>query len=58
MKMAVTVGVVQMSFGLCLSVCNHVYNRDYLSIVGEFIPQLIFLMALFGYAHAHPSVRR
>ncbi len=49
MKMAVTVGVVQMAFGLVLSVFNHVHNRDYLSIVCEFVPQLLFLMALFGY---------
>ena len=49
MKLAVTVGVIQMTFGLVLSVFNHAYFKDHLSIYCEFIPQMLFLMALFGY---------
>lgn len=47
--MAVTVGVIQMVFGLILSVFNHVYFGNYMSIYAEFIPQLIFILSLFGY---------
>lgn len=49
MKMAVVFGVTQMSFGLFVGLANMIYFGDMLSILTEFIPQLIFLMSLFGY---------
>ena len=38
-----------MSFGLVLSLLNHMHNKDRVSIINEFIPQVIFLEAIFGY---------
>jgi V-type H+-transporting ATPase subunit a len=49
MKMSVTIGVSHMTFGLMLSLANHLYRSDTLSIITEFIPQLVFLMSTFGY---------
>ena len=42
-------GVAQMNAGVVLSLFNQRYFRDKLSIICEFIPQMIFLNALFGY---------
>lgn len=49
MKMSIVLGVLQMTFGIMLSLGNHLYRRDMLSIYSEFIPQLIFLSSIFGY---------
>lgn len=49
MKMSILMGVVHMTLGIFMSLFNHVYFRDRLSLVYEFIPQMIFLYSLFGY---------
>lgn len=49
MKMSVLIGISQMTLGLFLSLINALHFRHYVDIVGEFIPQLLFLMCLFGY---------
>eukprot|EP00126_Sphaerothecum_destruens_P009703 Sdes_comp20561_c0_seq1m15411 len=49
MKTAVILGVLQMTFGIILSFTNHRYFKRPLNIYCEFIPQLIFLLAIFGY---------
>jgi len=49
MKLSVLVGITQMTFGLFLKLSNHIHEGDYLSIVGEFIPQLIFMVGFFNY---------
>lgn len=49
MKLAVTLGVTQMTFGICLGAFNDVYFKDYLAIFFEFIPRMIFILATFGY---------
>uniref|UniRef100_A0A6A7G341 V-type proton ATPase subunit a n=1 Tax=Hirondellea gigas TaxID=1518452 RepID=A0A6A7G341_9CRUS len=49
MKMAIIIGVTQMTFGLFLSLLNHLHFKDYVSIYCEFIPQFIFIMCLFGW---------
>ena len=38
-----------MNVGVILSLFNQRYFRDKLSIICEFVPQMIFLNALFGY---------
>jgi V-type H+-transporting ATPase subunit a len=49
MKMSILLGVAQMNLGIVMSLMNHLYFRDYLSVLAEFVPQMIFLNALFGY---------
>eukprot|EP00924_Labyrinthula_sp_SR-Ha-C_P009885 snap_masked-scaffold_21-processed-gene-2.23-mRNA-1 protein AED:0.01 eAED:0.01 QI:0/-1/0/1/-1/1/1/0/774 len=49
MKMAVIFGVVQMSVGLFLKVSNALYFGKKLDLFFEAIPQIIFLLGLFGY---------
>lgn len=49
MKLAVILGVIQMLFGVMLSVFNHVYFKDWPAIIFEFIPRMIFLLCTFGY---------
>ena len=48
-EMHCNVGVAQMNVGVILSLFNQRYFRDKLSIICEFVPQMIFLNALFGY---------
>jgi len=43
MKMSVVFGVMQMTFGIILSLFNFVYFKKNVSIYNEFIPQMIFL---------------
>lgn len=49
MKMSIILGVIHMNLGIIMSVFNHRYFQDSLSIWFEFLPQLLFLNSLFGY---------
>eukprot|EP00933_Yihiella_yeosuensis_P052487 TRINITY_DN50577_c0_g1_i1.p1 TRINITY_DN50577_c0_g1~~TRINITY_DN50577_c0_g1_i1.p1 ORF type:complete len:378 (+),score=7.93 TRINITY_DN50577_c0_g1_i1:73-1134(+) len=49
MKMSVIIGVLHMTFGIFLSLNNHLFFNDQLAIVMEFIPRLLFLSCTFGY---------
>ena len=49
MKMSIVMGIVHMTLGIIMSLFNHLFFRDRLSLMYEFIPQLIFLWSLFGY---------
>ncbi|KIJ63286.1 hypothetical protein HYDPIDRAFT_156039 [Hydnomerulius pinastri MD-312] len=49
MKMAVVLGVIHMTFALCLQLPNHIKFRRPLDIYANFIPQMIFLQSIFGY---------
>lgn len=49
MKISIIFGVIHMIFGVFLSVANHLHNREAIYIILEFVPQLIFLLALFFY---------
>jgi len=49
MKMSVIIGVIQMSVGIFLKLLNGIHYGHQLDIWFEFLPQLIFLWATFGY---------
>ncbi|XP_017097972.2 V-type proton ATPase 116 kDa subunit a 1 [Drosophila bipectinata] len=49
MKLSIIVGVLHMIFGVSMSVVNFVYYKKYASIFLEFLPQVLFLLLLFGY---------
>lgn len=49
MKISIIFGVLHMIFGVIMSWHNHTYFRNRLSLIYEFIPQLVFLLLLFFY---------
>ncbi|XP_029654021.1 V-type proton ATPase 116 kDa subunit a1 [Octopus sinensis] len=49
MKMSVVIAVVHMLFGVFLSLINNLYFARPMNIFCEFIPQVIFLLSIFGY---------
>ncbi|KIK59030.1 hypothetical protein GYMLUDRAFT_44767 [Collybiopsis luxurians FD-317 M1] len=49
MKMSIVLGVIHMTFALCLQLPNHFRFKRSLDIWANFIPQMIFLQSIFGY---------
>lgn len=49
MKLSIIFGVVHMIFGVCMATVNHNFFRKRISILLEFLPQIIFLILLFAY---------
>ncbi|XP_039218235.1 V-type proton ATPase 116 kDa subunit a isoform X2 [Crotalus tigris] len=49
MKMSVIIGITHMVFGVVLSLFNHIYFKQTTNIVLQFIPEMIFIISLFGY---------
>ncbi|XP_069768333.1 V-type proton ATPase 116 kDa subunit a 3-like isoform X2 [Narcine bancroftii] len=49
MKMSVILGVVHMSFGVVLGMFNYLYFGTWPYVLLVFLPELVFLLALFGY---------
>ncbi|KAJ2162725.1 H(+)-transporting V0 sector ATPase subunit a [Coemansia sp. RSA 552] len=49
MKMSIVLGVIHMTLGICLQVPNALHFKKRINIVHVFIPQIIFLFAIFGY---------
>ncbi|KAF9907143.1 H(+)-transporting V0 sector ATPase subunit a [Linnemannia zychae] len=49
MKMSVILGVIHMSFGICMVYQNARFYRKPIDIIGGFIPQMLFMQSLFGY---------
>ncbi|KAJ8957266.1 hypothetical protein NQ318_007830 [Aromia moschata] len=49
MKISIIIGIIHMLFGVVMSLFNHLYFRNKLNIIAEFIPQIIFLVFLFFY---------
>lgn len=49
MKFSVVIGIMQMVFGLMIGLLNHQYFKRRISILFEFIPQIIFITLIFVY---------
>ncbi|XP_040203269.1 V-type proton ATPase 116 kDa subunit a2 [Rana temporaria] len=49
MKMSVIVGVTHMTFGVVLSLFNYMHFKKKFCVYLVFIPELIFMMCIFGY---------
>ncbi|KAL5284894.1 unc-32.2 family protein [Megaselia abdita] len=49
MKLSIILGVLHMIFGVCMSIFNFVHFKRSVSILLEFLPQILFLVLLFGY---------
>lgn len=49
MKTAVIIGVIHMTFGIFLSLTNHIYFKDQVAIIFDFAPRLLFMLCTFGY---------
>lgn len=49
MKIALILGVLQMSLGIVLKGCNEIYKSNWIEFFFEFIPQLVLFMCLFGF---------
>ena len=49
MKLSIIFGVTHMLFGVCMSVVNFNHFHKRVNILLEFIPQVLFLLLLFGY---------
>ncbi|CAF3762165.1 unnamed protein product [Rotaria sp. Silwood1] len=49
MKFAIIIGIIQMGFGVSLSLWNHLHFNHRYAIYLEFLPQIIFLSCIFFY---------
>ncbi|NXK85849.1 VPP2 ATPase, partial [Formicarius rufipectus] len=49
MKMSVIFGVAHMTFGVVLGLFNHLHFKKMYNIYLVFIPELLFMMSIFGY---------
>ncbi|XP_069784005.1 V-type proton ATPase 116 kDa subunit a 1-like [Narcine bancroftii] len=49
MKMSIILGMLHMLFGVVLSLLNHMYFKELNNVFLQFIPEIIFMTALFGY---------
>ncbi|XP_061459428.1 V-type proton ATPase 116 kDa subunit a 2 isoform X2 [Rhineura floridana] len=49
MKMSIIIGVIHMTFGVILGGFNHLHFRKKYNIYLVFIPQLLFILSIFGY---------
>lgn len=49
MKMSIIIGVVHMTLGILVKGSNAIYHHDFIDFFFEFLPQLFFMTATFGY---------
>lgn len=49
MKLAVILGILQMSLGIIMKGFNNVYFKQWIDFFFEFIPQIVLLLVLFGW---------
>ncbi|XP_051888344.1 V-type proton ATPase 116 kDa subunit a [Pristis pectinata] len=49
MKMSVILGITHMTFGVVLGVFNHLHFKNNSNVYLVFLPELVFMISLFGY---------
>ena len=49
MKLSIIIGVLHMILGLIIKGINYINNKNYIAFFFEFIPQILFMIILFGY---------
>ncbi|KAI9343869.1 V-type ATPase, V0 complex, 116kDa subunit family [Zopfochytrium polystomum] len=49
MKMAIVFGVTHMVFGTSLNIFNHLHFQRPMNILAETVPQILYLVSIFGY---------
>jgi len=49
MKLSIVIGITHMVFGILLSLLNGIYFKKPYNIWFEFVPQLTFMLSIFGY---------
>jgi V-type H+-transporting ATPase subunit a len=49
MKIAIILGVLQMSLGILMKAFNAIYFKRKVDFFHEFVPQIVLLCVLFGY---------
>jgi V-type H+-transporting ATPase subunit a len=49
MKMSIVIGVLHMTFAICLNVPNFIQFKQRRRIWAEFVPQILFMWCIFGY---------
>ncbi|PCH38594.1 ATPase V0/A0 complex subunit [Wolfiporia cocos MD-104 SS10] len=49
MKMSIVLGVIHMTFAICLQVPNHILFKRTVDIWTNFVPQMLFMQSIFGY---------
>lgn len=49
MKMSIVIGVIHMTFAICLNIPNYLHEKKPQYIIAEWLPQILFLNSIFGY---------
>jgi len=49
MKLSIILGVCQMLLGICISALNAIHFKKPYNFFFEFLPQMVFMLAIFGY---------
>ena len=49
MKLSIVIGVLHMSWGIIMRAVNNIHYGEWLALIFEFFPYILFFMFTFGY---------